>query len=226
MEISAVLSMLQSLGHHSDELLVASDNATAVLVKVQESELGWRVTRMQQLLMSCKSQFGLSYMQSQLSEFYQSCGEAERTYEQVETVLKETMLTGDADEVMLTTSVAQLDQSLLQLRGDQSSLETTIQLAYLLPLGSADSERLERLNSHSHALLCGTKDQCRAVREQLLTHCDNAQKCSEWLQFVAQIERELNSPMAGNFDALLTQRKTLEASFVDVNQVPFMCVFF
>ena len=206
--------MLRSLSDHSDRLIVASDSASVVLVKVRESELGWRVTRMQQLLTSWESTFGSSCMQSQLSEFHRACSGAEYVSEQVETVLGETTLTADADEVTLTTLAARLEQSLVQLTGDQPPLEVAIRQVCHPPLSAADSERLRRLDGRSHALLCRTKDQCRAVREQLLNHCDNAQKCDEWLEFVTRIECELSSSLAGNFDTLLTQRKTLQACFL------------
>ena len=212
-DILTVLSMLQSLSHHSDEVLVASDNATVMLVKEQESELMWRVSRMQQLLMSCQL-----YMQSQWNDFLRVCSEAELVCEQVEAVVKETMLTDDVDEVMLTTLAAHLDQSLMQLIGDQSPLEAALRLSYILPLSDTESERLQRLSDHSHTLLCSMKERCVAVRQQLLVRGDNAQKCNDWLQFVAQIEHELNAPLASNFDALLKQRKALEASLL-------ICIF-
>jgi len=208
-----VRSMLQSLSHHSDELLVAGDNATAMLVKEQESELMWHVSRMQQLLMSYHS-----HMQSQWSDFLRVCREAELICEQVETVIKETTLTDDADKVTLTTLTTRLDQSLMQLIGDQSPLEAALRLSYILPLSDTESGRLQCLSDRSHALLCSAKEHCVAVHQQLLVRCDSAQKCNEWLQFVAQIEHELNAPLAGSFDALLKQRKALEASLL-------ICIF-
>ena len=127
-------SMLQSLNEHSSRLLVAGDSATAVLVRVRENELGWRVNRLQQLLMSYKSKFVLS----QLSDFHQACSEAERVCGQVETVVRETMPASDADQVTLTAAATRLDQSLVQLIGHKSPVEAAIRLAYNLPLSATE----------------------------------------------------------------------------------------
>jgi len=199
-----VLSMLQTLGHLSDELLVAGDNASVVLVKVRESELGLRLTSVQQLLMSRELQLGSSDARLLLSDVHRACSETERICEQVEMILGEAVLADDADESALTT---RLDWSLTQLPGLPA-----VQLAYDLPLSATDLERLQLVSRRSHDLLCRMRDQCRAVHQRLLTRYDRARKSHEWLQFVTQVEHELSSPLAGNFDALLAQRKTFEAS--------------
>jgi len=205
-EITAVQSMLQALAHHSNELLVAGDSASSVLVKTREGELGLRLTTVQQLMISRQSEPGSLHAQS---EFHRACSETEQTCEQVETTLGDAVLTDDADEAVLTTLMAHVDQSLVQLVGC-----SPVHLAYVLPLSATDLERLRHLHSRSRALLCRTKDQYRTVHRRLLSCYDVARKCDEWLQFVAQIEHELSSPIAGSFEPLLTQRKTLEARCV------------
>lgn len=213
MEISAVLSELQSLRQRSDELLVDGDSATAVLVKTTENELGWRVSCVQQLLTACQSNLASLWS----SDFEGACSEAERLCDRVEVILKDSaILPDDADEATLTVSSKHLDRSLVQLVGEQSPLEAANRQAYVLLLSATKLDRLQRLNYRSHDLLCRLKDRCREVRRrQLLTRCDDAQgKYDAWLQFVQQIELELNSPLAGNFDALQTQQKTLEASVI------------
>jgi len=202
-----MLSMLEALCHHSDELLVAGDNASTVLVKTRESELELRLTNIQQLLASHESN---TVTQSLRRDFDRACSEAEQICEHVEVTIRDTArLTDDADEAALTTSMANLDRSLTQLVGLPA-----VQLTDVLPVTATDLQKLQHVSSHSHDLLCQTKDRCLAVHRQLLTRYDMARVCHEWLQFVAQIERELSSPLAGNFDAFLAQRNTFEASSV------------
>ena len=194
--------MLQALSDRSDELLVAGDSASSVLVKVRESELGQRLTNIQQLLMSHELQLGSLDTQSVLSDF-RACTE------QVEMTLRDVVLADDADEATLTTVMASLEQSLAQL-----VCQPPTHLTYVSLLDVADSERFQHLYRQSRDLLCRTKDQCRAVQRQLLTHYDMACKCHAWLQFVAQIEHELSCPLASNIDSLLAQQKMFEASSV------------
>lgn len=202
--------MLQSLSHDSDGLLVGSDNASSLLVKVRESELELRLTNVRQLLMSRESVLGSLDAESSPTEFHRVCGETEQVCEQVETTLGDVALSDGTDEATLTTLMTSLDRSLTQLAGHR-----TVHLPYIVPLGITDSERLQHLHSRSHDLLCRTKDRCRAVHRRLLTHYSTARRCHEWLQFVAPIERELSCSLAGNFDALLAQQKTFEASSIN-----------
>jgi len=215
--------MLQALSQHSSELLDAGDSASAMKVKVQERELACRVSKIQQLIISYESNFGHSDTQSQLSEFLQTVREDEYTCNQAETVLQETMLTDGVDDVMLTTLAARLDRSLSQLVGEQFPVEATTRLSYIPRLSTSQTEALQQLSDHSHALQSSTKDRSRDIRQKLLIRSDGVRKCKEWLQFVTQIETEVNTLLAGNFDTLLTQRKALEASF---NQFLFKHVYF
>jgi len=208
----AVLSTLQSLGQLSEELVViGGDSASAVLVRVEQSDLDQRVAAIQQLL-KCHD----TRSRSQLSEFLRGCSEAERTCDEVAAVLSDTMLSADVDEVML----ARLDQSLLQL-----SEQPVNQLFHFQPLTSANSDRLQRLHTHLHSLQYSIMDRSWAVRRQLLTHRDTERKCDEWLQLVTQVQHELTSPHADSLDALLSRRKTFEASLTTQSLNSYVYVY-
>ena len=215
-DIAAVLRALQSLASRSDDLLVDGDCATAVLVKQRERNLWLRATNTQQLLTFCESKLPI---RTQRDDFEGACKDVEHACDDAESTLINTM-PSDADDAVLATFAVHLDESLLQLAGPGSPLGAATRMAHVLPLRATDSERIKQLNIRLHDLIHRVADRHRAVDQQLVTLCDSAWKCDKWLELVAEIERELGSPVATSFDLLLKQRATLAVrSLVDFSFV-------
>lgn len=195
---------LTSLSRHSDSLLVANDNSTAMLIKTKETEMSRRITRLRQLVHNSSSPSAINHSQSDAS-LHVACEEVDRVVSRANATLADRTPCNNVST--LSARAALLDNTVEQLVYIGSSLDTANRLVASSLPGLVD--RVGQLNTRWRDVLARAKDQCRVVRQQLLTCRDVADKCDDWLEFVMRVERSLSEPLAGSQTALTEQKEAI-----------------
>jgi len=201
--IAKKLSLLRNGG---DDLIASTSNATAAGLRSRESDLEQRLKAVGRTL--TKLNTSLTATRDQRDVFKRYCSDIEAFLDEANSSLK--YGSGTADDEAIGACIEEFTKLATQFVQKEASLETVNQLAYALPLSAESSDRVKRLNSRWQQLLADTKSQCRSLQKMLVSKQNFKEKCNDWLSFLNQVEKDLNVPLAGNYEALLKQKQNYE----------------
>ena len=184
------------------------DNTTIVHLTATEASLGQQLHSLRGTLSKHTQS-----VQTSITKYtkFQEVLDLLRTFLRVtEAELAEDDPNASADEEDLRKRMNAFRDLLGEFQRKQSHLDKLNSLGYRLPLSKEDSAAVKDVNSRWHAALANINERYRNVQSHLLLQQDFHEKCAEWGRFVAQVERDLASNIAGSYEALLDQQKAFE----------------
>lgn len=203
-------NQLTALGQLSDQLTPHMDNATIINITARESSLNQRLTSMQQVL--ARHVRSLEEGLDKHSRFDTAYDNIDRFLSYADTILRMEDPNQSASEGDIRHRLDQFKSLSNQFTEKLSDLETVNMLGYRLSLNEADSMRMRRLNQRWYRLAGETSERYKRMQGYLLMQQSFSEKCEEWMLFLAQVEKDLASEIAGNYEALLEQQQAYEAS--------------
>ena len=207
-ELSAYRDNLQDLTSCSSPLFKSMDNATIIHITSRETALNQSLVHLIQTL---------TKHQQSLSSDLTRHSRLDFAYDTVETFLKEvdgTLRAEDpnksADETQLRERLGLLRAVSCQFSHRQVDLDALNHIGYRTPLAEEKSRQLRELNRRWHQALSDTTERYKMLRSHLLLQQDFNQKCEDWLVFLAQVEKDLNTDIAGSYEGVLKQQQAYE----------------
>jgi nesprin-1 len=201
---------LTNLSQLSDQLTPNMDNATIIHITARETALQQKLSSLQQALN--RHQKSLQEGLDQHKRFSLAFNNVDQFLSQAEVILRKADPTASADEADIRERLEQFKALSDQFTERLADLETVNLIGYRLPLSETDSHRMRHLNQKWYQLSAETSDRYKHMQNHLLLQQDFSQKCEEWMLFLAQIEKDLASDIAGNYEALLEQQQAYEVS--------------
>ena len=211
---------LTSLSQLSDQLTPHMDNATIIQITARETALGQRLLNMQQALAR-----HLQSLQDDLdkhSRFDSAFTNVDGFLAQADDILCSEDPNKSAEEPSIRERLDQFKNLAGQFTERQPDLETVNLIGYRLPLNEADSQRMRQLNQRWYNLAADTAERYKTMQSHLLLQQDFNQKCEEWMLFLAQVEKDLATDIAGNYESLLEQQQAYEVSLTLLKTYQFI----
>ncbi len=124
------------------------------------------------------------------------------------------------EESIIRVRLDDLKDVCKDFRHRQQDLDALNDLGYRLPLKKTDAERLHNLNNRWTTLSGDASDRQRTLQASLLQQQNFNDKCEEWMMYLAQVEKDLAAPVAGNYPELLEQQTAFEVGNFDSLSFP------
>ncbi|XP_068610253.1 nesprin-1 [Brachionichthys hirsutus] len=129
-----------------------------------------------------------------------------QTAEEAEEVLKES----DPPDATVQTRMDRLKAHLLKLSSLCPDLEHVNELAYRLPVGDRDVQRLQGLNRAWAVHSAHLAERFSKLQAVLLQQQSFLQKCEGWMDFLTRTEQNLSAEPAGSHQSLREQQRDHE----------------
>lgn len=224
MNAAQTFSSLQKLSHSLTKKV--DSPSISVHLRSQELDLEQQLTSVKQSLANLKS--GILVNNSEETKFLIVMDDVEKFLKGTEQTLHGIDLNRDSstgvDEIQRECTT-KLKELLSRFREMHPTLESINRLAHSLPLTEQHSRHVQELNSRWRDLLNNTKEKMRLLQQWNLLKQDFHEKCNDWLRVLAQVEKDLNVRLSGNYEGLQRQRETFEVCFLFSNFWHFCSIF-
>ena len=147
---------------------------------------------------------------SKQSKFDDSARALELFLDSVQTMLEPEDPNKSSDESVIRDRLDELKDACRQMRLKQQDLDSLNDLGYRLPLNKEDADRLHVVNNRWLDLSSEATERQRALQSCLLHQQNFNDKLEEWMLYLAQVEKDLAAPIAGNYPKLLEQQAAFE----------------
>ena len=147
---------------------------------------------------------------SKQSKFEDSARALELFLDSIQAMLEPEDPNKSSDELVIRDRLDELKDACRQMRLKQQDLDSLNDLGYRLPLNKEDAERLHVINNRWLDLSSEATERQRGLQSCLLHQQNFNDKLEEWMLYLAQVEKDLATPIAGNYPKLLEQQASFE----------------
>ena len=146
---------------------------------------------------------------SKQSKFEDSARALELFLDSMQAMLEPEDPNKSSDELVIRDRLDELKDACRQMRLKQD-LDSLNDLGYRLPLNKEDAERLHVINNRWLNLSSEATERQRGLQSCLLHQQNFNEKLEEWMLYLAEVEKDLAAPIAGNYPKLLEQQAAFE----------------
>ena len=147
---------------------------------------------------------------SKQSKFEDSARALELFLASIQAMLEPEDPNKSSDELVIRDRLDELKDACRQMRLKQQDLDSLNDLGYRLPLNKEDAERLHVINNRWLDLSSEATERQRGLQSCLLHQQNFNEKLEEWMLYLAEVEKDLAAPIAGNYPKLLEQQAAFE----------------